>query len=388
MQLTNLNDISRMESEKTERFTAAKELMDAFSERTGLNGDDSKAFYRYLWTDAYAVQTFLGLADISGEASYLRKAETLTELVHQKLGRFTVADSRKGWISGLSEAEGNEHPTAGGLRIGKNLRERKETEPLDERLEWERDGQYFHYNTRWIHSLLERGEETGNDQYKLWATELLLASRKFIVKANGHSRMFWKMSIDLSRPQVPSMGMHDPLEGLILSVSLKDTVPELSSQLRQLCSEFENLSQGRDWKTNDTLGIGGLLLNAVRAAECSLNKSVPEAMDPEKLLHDCLVGLQNLESSKELTFTSARRLAFRECGLSLALRVLAGRKAIFMEQDIDLAPFEEYFPLAQEIEEFWLKPKNQDSVLWKKHLDINAVSLAASIVSEFAPEKF
>ena len=377
-----------MDSEKTERLSTAKNLMDAFSERTGLNGDESKAFYRYLWTDAYAVQSFLGLADALNDKSYIKRAGKLTDLVHQKLGRFTIADSRNGWISGLSEAEGRDHPTAGGLRIGKNLRERKKSEPLDERLEWERDGQYFHYNTRWIHSLLKMGEETGDQQYDIWAAELLLASRKFIVKANGHSRMFWKMSIDLSRPQVPSMGMHDPLEGLILSMSLKEAVPELAPQLKQLAIEFENLSQGRDWKTNDTLGIGGLLLNALKAAECSLHKSVPEAMDPEKLLRDCLTGLQNLENSKELTFTSARRLSFRECGLSLALRVLEGRRALFEQQDISLAPFEKYFPLAQEIEEFWLKPKNQDSVLWKKHLNINAVSLAASMVAGFAPEKF
>ena len=378
-----------MESEKTERIAIAKELMNAFSERTGLNGDDSKAFHRYLWTDAYAVQTFLGLADTTGDPRYLEKARNLTHLVHQKLGRFTVADPRKGWISGLSEAEGEEHPTAGGLRIGKNLRERKETEPLDERLEWERDGQYFHYNTRWIHSLLEMHEETGDVDYKTWAAELLLASGKFIAKVNGQSRMFWKMSIDLSRPQVPSMGIHDPLEGLILSESLKNEVPELASPLKRLASDFENISQNRVWKTNDTLGIGGLLLNSVKAAECSVNnKSIPEVMDPEKLLGDCLSGLRNLENSKELSFTSARRLAFRECGLSLALRVLFGRRTIFEQQDISLKAFEEYLPLAREIEDFWLKPKNQDSVLWKKHPDINAVSLAASIVSEYSPERF
>ena len=378
-----------MQTHKPESLTSASNLMDAFAGRTGLNGDDSKAFHRYLWTDAFAVKTFLGLADIYGKKDYSDKARRLLELVHRKLGRFSLTDSRRGWISGLPEAEGRAHPTAGGLRIGKNLRERQVSEPLDERLEWERDGQYFHYNTRWIHSLLKMAEETADSEYLYQAAELLLAGRKFILEVNGETRMFWKMSIDLSRPQVASSGIHDPLEGLILAEKLKEAVPELAPQLKKLAAEFENLCHGRDLKTNDTLGIGGLLLSSVKAAEAALqNRSIPEALDPEKLLKDCLIGLENLENSKELSFTSARRLSFRECGLSLALRVLKGRRTIFEQQNIPLSPFEEYFPLAQEIEDFWLKPKNQDSVLWKKHLDINAVSLAASIVAGRAPHRY
>ncbi len=44
-------------------------------------------------------------------------------------------DSRRGWISGLGEAEGERHPTLGGLRIGKELPERRAGEPFDERLD-------------------------------------------------------------------------------------------------------------------------------------------------------------------------------------------------------------------------------------------------------------
>lgn len=374
---------------KTELLTTARNIMEDFSERTGITGDSSKSFQRYLWTDAFAVQTFLGLAAVLKDPDYVTRAGKLTALVHQKLGQYTVADSRKGWISGLSDEEARYHPTAGGLRIGKTLRERKQNEPLDERLEWERDGQYFHYNTRWSHSLQKMAQDTGNRNYAIWAAELLLASRKFISNENGHFRMYWKMSLDLSRPQVHSMGVHDPLEGLVLAVSLRQMVPELAPQLKKLEAAFENLSQGRDWKTNDTLGIGGLLLTAVKAAECSSQmESVPQAMDPEKLLQACRIGLESLANSKELSFTSARRLAFRECGLSLALRVLFGRRSLFEAQDIDLALLEEFLPLAGEIEEFWLKSQNQDSVLWKKHLDINAVALAASLVARHAPEKF
>jgi hypothetical protein len=41
----------------------------------------------------------------------------------------------------------------GGLRIGKPLKERGANEPIDESLEWDRDGQYFHYLTKWMHAL-------------------------------------------------------------------------------------------------------------------------------------------------------------------------------------------------------------------------------------------
>ena len=37
------------------------------------------------------------------------------------------------------------HPTQGGLRIGKNMNERSSSDRFDENLEWDRDGQYYHY---------------------------------------------------------------------------------------------------------------------------------------------------------------------------------------------------------------------------------------------------
>jgi hypothetical protein len=41
--------------------------------------------------------------------------------------------------------------------------------------------------------------------------------------------MVWKMSTDLSRPLVASMGQHDPLDGLITCVQLETTAAPLSS---------------------------------------------------------------------------------------------------------------------------------------------------------------
>src|SRR5687768_15334564 len=100
---------------------------------------------RHLWTDAFAVCNFLGFAAATGDARHRERALRLVEQVHAVLGRHRPNDTRAGWLPGLGPEEGAAHPTSGGLRIGKPLPERGPREPLDERLEWDRDGQYFHY---------------------------------------------------------------------------------------------------------------------------------------------------------------------------------------------------------------------------------------------------
>src|SRR5215208_4812828 len=152
-----------------ERLVIARKLMDDFALRTGLSGKGGDLNERYLWTDAFAVQTFFALAHVCTDDNYKVLALKLIDEVHQKLGKFHPDDTCKGWISGLSEQQGQNHPTAGGLRIGKKLAERKQDEPFNERLEWERDWQYFHYLTRWMQALLQTREETNEKQYAVWA---------------------------------------------------------------------------------------------------------------------------------------------------------------------------------------------------------------------------
>src|SRR5438132_1416877 len=122
----------------------AARLMAAFAERTGVGS--ARPQQRYLWTDAFAVCNFLGL----GRPDL---ALSLVDGVHHTLGRHRPDDARRGWLSGLPEPEGEAHPTKGGLRIGKKLPERTASERYDDALEWDRDGQYFHYLTQWMHAL-------------------------------------------------------------------------------------------------------------------------------------------------------------------------------------------------------------------------------------------
>jgi hypothetical protein len=233
-----------------------QEIMADFSDRTGLTtgSHDTK---RYLWTDAFAVCNFLELFLQTGEEQYKEEALVLVDQVHAVLGRHRDDDSRSGWISGLDGEEGKLHPTAGGLRIGKKSNERQADEPYNDRLEWDQDGQYFHYLTKWMHALNRVAQVSGNQQYNRWALELAkTAHAQFthISLTSQTKQMYWKMSIDLSRPLVSSMGQQDALDGLITYLQLMATAvddPEMSERLNlgTEISETMSMCEEMNWFT-------------------------------------------------------------------------------------------------------------------------------------------
>lgn len=195
----------------------AADLMTHFAARTGLGSNQPSR--RYLWTDAFAVCNFLGLARDS-------MALELVDRVHRELGHHREDDPTRAGrpLSGLADDEAKRHPTRAGLRIGKPLPERAPGEPLDPDLEWDRDGQYFHYLTKWMHALDQIARSTGDARYHHWARELFdVAHRAFTYGPEGARRMVWKLSVDLSRPIVPSMGQHDPLDGFVTGLQLEST---------------------------------------------------------------------------------------------------------------------------------------------------------------------
>lgn len=156
------------------RIEHAVALMEGFGQRTGLTSQQDPR--RYLWTDAFAVCNFLALARATGNERYTELALRMVDQVHHSLGKQRTDNSARGWISGLSEPEGEAHPTRGGLRIGKALPERRPDESFDQQLEWERDGQYFHYLTKWTHALDQVARSTGEPRYRRWASELALTA--------------------------------------------------------------------------------------------------------------------------------------------------------------------------------------------------------------------
>lgn len=374
-------------------------LMMGFAERTGLVSEHPRK--RYLWTDAFAVCNFLGLAQLRRDDQYRELALRLVDQVHHTLGQHRDDDPRIGWISGLNEREGEVHPTRGGLRIGKPLPERAPNEPFDERLEWDRDGQYFHYLTKWMHALDQVTRSTQQPQFTLWAREL--ADTSFDAFTYLHSaewglrRMYWKMSIDLSRPVVPSMGQHDPLDGYITTVQLRSTAaslpesvaePDLEDKTRQ----FAEMIKGGEWATADPLGMGGLLIDAYRVKQMMQQGALPEQRLLENLLAASLVGLQYYAQSAELQQPAEHRLAFRELGLAIGLHAVermwhavnreAGPTSTSSRIHAQLQALMRYAPLRDAIESFWRNSRHQQANSWSEHRDINEVMLATSLVPE------
>lgn len=376
----------------------ARSLMDEFSRLTGLSGDLPPR--RYLWTDAFAVCNFIDLSDRAHDKNYIQRAMRLVDQVHFFLGRHREDDARSGWISGLDEKEGMLHPTKGGLRIGKELNERKPEEPFDERLEWDRDGQYYHYLTKWMHALNLMGRTTGDSKYIRWARELAKAAHAgftHIPSFGGPQRMYWKMSIDLSYPLVSSMGQHDPLDGFVTyhqlqaaaaKTSEKSILPDLNTEI----ADMAIICEGKNWATGDPLGIGGLLTDAFKIAQLLSTGHFKQSELLETLLDSSLQGLGFYSGEHPLKLPAEHRLAFRELGLSVGLHAaqrlkdLVGRNSSFFD-NLDflhsrIEALMKYLPFTEEIETFWLKPSSRETYTWTEHRDINMVMLATSLAPD------
>ncbi len=377
------------------------EFMQDFARETGLD-PVSPHPKRYLWTDAFAVCNYLGLFQQTHNEAYRKLAVRLVDQVHHTLGRHRDDDPRTGWISGLSPQEGEQHPAIRGLRIGKSLPERAIHEPYNERREWDQDGQYYHYLTKWMHALNRVSTVTGNPDYLTWAIELARAAHAgftYEIPAAGRKRMYWKMSIDLTRPLVPSMGQHDPLDGLVTYNELHLTATSVFKQSAQpvLVREMADMTEicrAMHLVTDDPLGTGGLLSDAARITQLTL-KGVPVyAGLLESLLGSGLAGLDSFTKSGNLELPARSRLAFRELGLSIGLagieklpEWMGKNPKLFDMTDSHhqlVKSLLEYMPLRKKIEQFWLDSRNRETSTWSDHREINRVMLATSL----APEGF
>jgi hypothetical protein len=377
------------------------EIMTEFADLTGLT-QEGKVPRRYLWTDAFAVCNFLELYRQTSDEKYRGLALLLVDQVHNILGRHRADDSRNGWISGLDEEEGKMHPTKGGLRIGKEMNERGPSDRFDESLEWDRDGQYYHYLTKWMHALNCVSRVTGDRTYNMWAKELAEAVHArfvYVPSFGGQKRMYWKMSIDLSRPLVPSMGHHDPLDGFITYNQLQlcaadDSKKKPETDLSEEIADMENICKGKSWVTDDPLGIGGLLCDVCRVAQMIVSKDFDQIELLEILLDASLQGLVSFSRSNALNLPVDYRLAFRELGLSIGMRavkklhgLIEEKPGMFKERHMlheHIEAMMQYTSFIETIEGFWLERTSRESGSWRDHLDINMVMLATSL----APEGF
>jgi len=373
----------------------ALDLMGRFAERAGLDGD--RAPRRYLWTDAFAVCNYLSLWRETGELRFRQLAVELVDQVHRVLGRHRADDPRRGWISGLGAAEGARHPTRGGLRIGKPLPERAPHEAFDERLEWERDGQYFHYLTRWMHALDQVARRTGEPRYNRWARELAeTAHRAFAVGPPRGRHMVWKRSIDLSRELVSSMGQHDPLDGLVACLQLRATAAALPGAkpepgLDAAVDEFARLVAPDRLATSDPLGLGGLLVDAARVAQLTGQGAGAAHGDlVELLLAAAEAGLAVYEGQRAMHGTGP--LAFRELGLAMGLGALVPLEQALKGRERGgdhgaglarrLEALAARAALGTGIVSTWTDPARRRRRDWIEHEDINDVMLATCLVPD------
>ena len=346
-------------------------LMSSFADRTGVSS--SRPPRRYLWTDAFGVANLLGLAG-PADATCAELALQLIRSVHQVLARHRPDDARNRW---LSPDAGPGHPTRGGLRIGKPLPERAAGASLDPSLEWDRDGQYFHYLTKWMHALDLASRRLGGSMFNQWARELaVVAHRAFTVGG----RMVWKMSVDLTRVLVPSMGQHDPLEGYVTCRQLDATAiaAGLPAILHDQRDDFLAMIDPALLATADPLGIGGLLFDAHRLDQLGGDDDLVVA-----LLTAALAGLRAWLDQVDLAAPAERRLAFRELGLGIGLAAASRmREGGSSRRAALLAAIAEHLPLRAVIESFWLLPEHRATAAWREHGDINPVMLATCLLPD------
>lgn len=389
-----------MRQEDTLKFNFARELMLEYASLSGLRPAQPNP-QRYLWTDAFAACNFLTLYRETKDDQFRTLALDLVHQVHYSLGRHRNDDRRTGWISGLGEKEGAEHPTIGGLRIGKEMNERKPGEPYDEYLEWDRDGQYYHYLTKWMHALATVALATGDPVYTKWAIELAkTAHSRFAYAPSPRVRklMYWKMSIDLSYPLVSSMGQHDPLDGLVTYCELQAQADQSEGQkdwlpLHDEIADISRTCEVQQLITDDLLGIGSLLVDAFRISQLIVTGKFPRKSLLPEVLEAALSGLDYYS----LTTASARRpadyrLAFRELGLSIGLHAIGQMQKLIDQhpgvfgRDPSIFTLLQrvipHFSIQREIETCWLEHRNRESQGWLDHRLINMVMLATSLAPD------
>jgi hypothetical protein len=195
--------------------------------------------------------------------------------------------------------------------------------------------------------------------------------------------MYWKMSIDLTRPLVPSMGQHDPLDGCVTYVQLQETPRPPDScpapALDTAIADFGSMIDAERLATDDALGIGGLLVDAYRMAQLGRHDDLLEAS-----LEAALAGLDDYAGwNLQTPLHARRRVAFRELGLAIGLAAVERMGAVVAPQ---LSPLVEelgkFAPLRSALERFWLQSENQRAETWEEHADISTVMLATSLVPD------
>jgi hypothetical protein len=241
-----------------------------------------------------------------------------------------------------------------------------------------------------MHALARAADVLEVPMLHTWAVELAAASHAgFAHRPGGGGAapvLYWKMSIDLSRPLVPSQGAHDPLDGFITCSALG--APELGPEVDELWSMLRPSA----WPGDDPLGLGGLLADVWSVAQLLDRPGADRVrLEPllSRLVDASLVSLRAVVGGVALRHPLERRLAFRELGLVIGLRALQAFLDSRGGAARSLAPesgrfLERHLPLAEELTATWSTPEARRMDDWLAHEDINDVMLATALAPDEA----
>ena len=243
---------------------------------------------------------------------------------------------------------------------------------------------------------------TGDIKYIKWAFELAKIAQSHFTYVPHHGtrkRMYWKMSIDLKRPLVHSMGQHDPLDGYITYNEIQNGMKNLGliesteSPLKSEIEDMKDICLGISLITNDPLGIGGLLIDATRITQLIMKDGLNHFELLEMVLDSSIMGLRSYISDNPMDVPAEYRLAFRELGLSIGLKglgiiieLIRDNHEFSIKNSLDnrFNVLKSYMDLGVIIEKFWIDKKNRKTRNWIDHRDINTVMLATTL----APQGF
>ncbi|EFC35565.1 predicted protein, partial [Naegleria gruberi] len=163
---------------------------------------------------------------------------------------------------------------------------------------------------------------TRDVKYNEWAIEMAQSMHnKFINHSSSRGlRMFWKISIDGSRPVVRSEGNLDPYDGYVtyrllqlVNQQLKEGKNVDGSVLNREIEEMKGMVMGKYlmYQSSDPLDLGETLW---------LTSWFP---DEDWANHMRKVAISNIEEIFESTIKSTRRrLGFRDFGVSIGLQTI------------------------------------------------------------------
>jgi len=253
---------------------------------------------RYLWTDAYGVCNYITLYYETKDMMYLNQADALIKDVHDVLGKDRKLKNRLGNAT-------DDQPLKGGLRIGK----------VDPEGTSDGDGQYFHYLTKWMFALNRMSIARNDLKYNNWAVQLIKAIHPHFVFRDSDNELgiWWKMTIDLSKPAKMSQGNTDPYNGLMTYKLISELATEkdvLKSEIADLTSIVER--KYRFYHSSDPLDLGGSLW---------ISHFYPDEKWADTLGSIALEAIEELWQSGRFSDFASFRLAFREIGTTIALQV-------------------------------------------------------------------